>query len=259
MATSESRAAGRRAEKAKSAGSRDASGTPRAPEIRGPGRPVRNATTGRDAALPVRAALLTAAGPLFAARGFDGVSIREVARSAHVTPAMIHYYFGDKQGLHTACFDATLDHLLGRIRAASRAEATGGDVIGAFVRTVVRTLREDPWIPQLLMREVLIETGRHRARFVERYLRRVAELLPALLSRQIAEGRLRGDLDPQLATISLVGMSVFPVLARPAIEPAFGLEYDEAFLERLVVHTERLFGEGADASERSRGGGDGEA
>ena len=66
----------------------------------GPGRRSGRPTSseGRD----VRTRLLAAARELFARRGFDAVSTRELARAAGATPAMVHYYFGDKHGLFRA-------------------------------------------------------------------------------------------------------------------------------------------------------------
>lgn len=48
--------------------------------------------------------ILDAAEDLFSKRGFDGVTLRQVAELALVDPALAHYYFDSKQGL----FDAVL-------------------------------------------------------------------------------------------------------------------------------------------------------
>jgi len=58
---------------------------------RGPGRP------GGDES---RARIIEAAGRLFAARSFNGVSVRELARAAKVNAAAISYHFGGKEGLY---------------------------------------------------------------------------------------------------------------------------------------------------------------
>src|SRR3972149_7869691 len=78
---------------------------------RGPGRP-----TGRDGGRDVREALLEVAGELFSERGVNEVSLRELARAAGVTPAMVHYYFGDKQGLYEALLARALSPLVARVR-----------------------------------------------------------------------------------------------------------------------------------------------
>ncbi len=45
---------------------------------------------------------------LFAEKGFDAVSTREIARMAHVNIAMIAYYFGSKEKLYEAVIDSRL-------------------------------------------------------------------------------------------------------------------------------------------------------
>ncbi|HJV36470.1 TetR/AcrR family transcriptional regulator [Geomonas sp.] len=49
-----------------------------------------------------RAQLIAAATPLFARRGVNGVSTRELARAAGVNSSMISYHFGGKEGLYEA-------------------------------------------------------------------------------------------------------------------------------------------------------------
>lgn len=63
--------------------------------------------------------ILDAAEDLFSKRGYDGVTMRQVAELAGVDPALAHYYFATKQGL----FDA----VLGR-----RAELLFAERMGAF-------------------------------------------------------------------------------------------------------------------------------
>jgi AcrR family transcriptional regulator len=57
---------------------------------------------GRPGGEESRARLLEAAGQLFADRGFDGVSVRQVARRAKVNAAAVNYHFGGKGGLYHA-------------------------------------------------------------------------------------------------------------------------------------------------------------
>ncbi|MFJ6133676.1 TetR/AcrR family transcriptional regulator [Janibacter terrae] len=46
-----------------------------------------------------RADILVAARGLFATKGFDGTSVRAVAREAEVDPALVHHYFAGKASL----------------------------------------------------------------------------------------------------------------------------------------------------------------
>jgi AcrR family transcriptional regulator len=57
---------------------------------------------GRPGGEESRARLLEAAGQMFADRGFDGVSVRQVAQRAKVNAAAVNYHFGGKGGLYHA-------------------------------------------------------------------------------------------------------------------------------------------------------------
>lgn len=51
-------------------------------------------------ALETKRRILEAAETEFAAKGFDGARLGTIARAASVQQALIHHYFGDKEGLH---------------------------------------------------------------------------------------------------------------------------------------------------------------
>jgi AcrR family transcriptional regulator len=56
-----------------------------------------------------REAILAAARAAFAERGFDRTSIRAIATSAAVDPALVHHYFGTKDDLFLATVNAPID------------------------------------------------------------------------------------------------------------------------------------------------------
>lgn len=219
----------------------------RARSARPPGRPAESERPG------ARDGLLDAASRLYAHRAFGEVSLRRIASEAGVTPAMVHYYFGDKEGLYEAMLERAFGRLLEQVRRVASEEparhATGETdaVLGRLLRVVTSTLAAEPWIPALMVREVLAEGGRFRERFIAAYASQMAELLPGLIRRESEAGRFRDDLDPRLAFLSFMGMTVFPFVARPVVERVLGLAYDEEFLRRFREHTERMFLEGARA------------
>ncbi|HEX7745492.1 MAG TPA: TetR family transcriptional regulator [Micromonosporaceae bacterium] len=66
--------------------------------------------TGRRPGNPdTREAILAAAREAFAERGFDRASIRSIATSAGVDPALVHHYFGTKDQLFLAAMNAPID------------------------------------------------------------------------------------------------------------------------------------------------------
>jgi len=63
---------------------------------KGPGRPEGPSTLRDD--------IMDAAESRFAQTGYAGTTLREIAESAHVTQALINYYFGSKYGLFEETF-----------------------------------------------------------------------------------------------------------------------------------------------------------
>jgi AcrR family transcriptional regulator len=60
---------------------------------------VRVASKPRRRAEEIRAALVDAAGALFARHGYDGVSVRDIAAAGDVQPSVVIRYFGTKDAL----------------------------------------------------------------------------------------------------------------------------------------------------------------
>ncbi len=55
-----------------------------------------------------RQRILHTAATLFSEKSFEQVSLRSIARNAHVDPALINHYFGSKEGLFAAVLDEHL-------------------------------------------------------------------------------------------------------------------------------------------------------
>ncbi len=61
--------------------------------------------------------ILSTAEQLFATRGFDGTSVRDIAEASDVNVAMISYYFGSKEKLLQAIFRSRTETLSEKIEA----------------------------------------------------------------------------------------------------------------------------------------------
>jgi AcrR family transcriptional regulator len=99
--------------------------------------PARSAGRGAE----TRRRILGAAEELFAERGIDGVSLREITSAAGANSAAAHYHFGSKDAVLAELFDerarAIVDRRLEMLRDVSRDEAgVPGveDVLRAFLR-----------------------------------------------------------------------------------------------------------------------------
>lgn len=88
----------------------------------------------RPGGADTRAEIVEAARAEFGERGYTAATVRQVARRAHVDPALVYHYFADKAGLFVACLDLPADP------RAVQTQVRGGDLDG--VRIVDRFLAQ---------------------------------------------------------------------------------------------------------------------
>ena len=80
--------------------------------------PARKAPRGRMTAAERREQLIAIARGAFAERGFDGVSVEEIAARAAVSKPVVYEHFGGKEGLYAVVVDREVQELLGTMRVA---------------------------------------------------------------------------------------------------------------------------------------------
>ncbi len=160
---------------------------------------------------------------LKAERGYDGASIADVARTAQLTPGLVHYHFKDKREiLEVALADLAARHEQGLTAAMERAGDRPAEQVDAFIDFHLGLGADaDPealacWI--LLSGEALKEP-RIRSGF-EAAITAIVDRLAAIVERGVAEAVFRSE-DPRAAASALVatihGYFVLAATARPVI------------------------------------------
>ena len=156
-------------------------------------------TVGIDAR-PVRQRLLDAGEALFAERGWNGVSIRDIAAVAQVSLAALNYHFGEKEKLLAAIFAARARPIAAeRVRLLEALQADGREtlesVIEAFLRpalTVDSKFGGKAFVklrarlatePQAFSRRILADAFDQSGR---QYLATLGRLLPELTPAELA-------------------------------------------------------------------------
>jgi TetR/AcrR family transcriptional regulator len=95
-----------------------------------------------------RTTILDAAETLFAARGYAGTSMRELARGANTSQALLHHHFGTKAAL----YEAVKQRLTDRYNATQRPLAADGEDMTVVTSTVLgyfEFLRTHPSLSRL--------------------------------------------------------------------------------------------------------------
>lgn len=151
------------------------------------------------------ARLLEAAGKVFAEKGFDGATVRDVCQKAGVKNiGAVNYYFRSKENLYEAAVRHAFRCRMAHTPAAEWPEGTPPAVkLRQFIRGAVKTMLDDfaePWQMRLLMRE-LSQPGPAGEGVVRDFIRPIYERLWAIL-REV----LPPDTDER--TLHLIGFSI---------------------------------------------------
>lgn len=187
-----------------------------------PGRPTFSAE--RDA----RGQLLAAAAELFAEHGVAATSFTLVAKRAGLTPAMVHYYFKDRDQLIDAFVDERLAPFIACVWDLVRPGDDAPQMITGVVQRLLNNIERAPWIPSIWMREILNERGLLRARVLSRLPVHKVRLVGEAVRAGQAAHALNPQLDPLLAVFSAIGLVMLhmatakswsQIFHRPALRP----------------------------------------
>lgn len=162
--------------------------------------------TGRGGRRPgdsgTRAAILAAAREAFGSAGYGGTTIRGVARTAGVDPALVHHFFGTKEGLFGAAMELPFDPaVVVRGLLADGADGLGERVVRTFLSIWDGTPGQGPMLA--LLRSAVTDE-------------QAADSLRAFLTRVLVAplAHAAGDDQPELRANLVVSQMVGVAMAR---------------------------------------------
>jgi AcrR family transcriptional regulator len=161
-----------------------------------------------------RHAVFAAAADLFSLRGFDAVTVSDIAAAAGVNKAMIYYHFTDKLALYRAIVCEMLDEAGARVSAVAAEALPASQKLERFIAGLITLADQRPYFPPLMLRE-MSEGALHLDTEVLMRMRRVFVAFAALLEEGQRAGEFR-TMHPVLAYMSVLG----PVLLNAARERA---------------------------------------
>ncbi|MBF5058203.1 TetR/AcrR family transcriptional regulator [Alcanivorax sp. 521-1] len=183
-----------------------------------PAKTTRRRGRPADEAGNLRDRLLDSAVRLFGEHGVGGTPLNRIARDAGATPALMHYYFGNKDKLLEAIVEERILTLMAptvNIVLNADPERPARAVIRDLTRHLIVTVDSAPWLPPLWIKEIISLEGRLRPLLIRRDVPGLFRRLAEIVARGQAEGDLNRDLEPRLFPISLIGLTMFTLASRP--------------------------------------------
>ena len=187
-----------------------------------------------------RATLIAAAAPLFAEKGYNGVSVRELAKSAGFNLSMISYYFGGKEGLYAAVLNEQFATLK-RVAEIKHMETDPLKRFELYVRATVARYRKNPYLLRFYTSELTNPTPCFET-IVKPAIKGVVQILLETFSEGLSHEQFRKGLDPTDTVLALAGMINFYFLLEPATAEL--VDHAPERDEELIRHIMDIFSRG---------------
>lgn len=194
---------------------------------------------------PTRERLLDEAERLFALKGYDAVSLREITAAAGTHLAAVNYHFGSKKNLYLQMFRQRWLERAHKIQQPLRElEKREHLTVEELVRTLTRSF---------LQGSLSSEERQRHAQLIAREMDQNSEVLHLLaqeamrpfmdLSLRLWQRCLPDGMEPErlrLVVLSIFSQILYFNFARPVVQMVTGREYDEKFVNQLVEHITSL-------------------
>lgn len=200
-----------------------------------------------------RERLLHAALHLFADKGFDKTSTREIAQAANANIAAISYYFGDKAGLYRAVFREPMGSCSSHAEQVTEPQLPLRDALARFIGHFLEPLKQGELVhlcTRLHLREMLDPTDMWQENVAE--FRQIHHALIRLLGRHL--GVAKADDDLHRLAFAIIGLGMQLAILHDVIgdiRPALlkSAKAVDAWGERLIGFAEAMIA--AEAARRT--------
>lgn len=185
-----------------------------------------------------RLALLDAAEALFARQGFAATTIKAIGAEAGVNPALLYYYFPDKERLYHAVLERRLGTFARRMTAELPAGLPPLQAIERILRGYAAMMQGAPQMPRLFARELADHEAKHALPVIREIAAGLFQRICDLIRAGQRARQVRDDLDPRFTAISLVSQVAWFFVAQPAVSRMLGFEgtVPPAQVERYTDH-----------------------
>jgi TetR/AcrR family transcriptional regulator, fatty acid metabolism regulator protein len=176
--------------------------------------------------------ILQAAAQVFAEKGFDGATIRDIARAAGVSEGSIYLYFKNKQDLLVHLPRQFMQPPVDALRSAiadSDTPPSPEELLQFVAKNIVHVVTHNRELMRVLFTSLPMMDEETRSTYMREGPAYAVETIEKYIRAQQAAGVFRDDLNPTIAARILPGMMLFFLLIQEILKPKDleRFEYDE--------------------------------
>ncbi|MBN1599116.1 MAG: TetR/AcrR family transcriptional regulator [Bacteroidales bacterium] len=161
--------------------------------------------------------ILEAAMTVFIQKGKAAARMQEIADTAGINKALLHYYYRSKDKLYESVFSIVIKQLLlPKIFKILQEEEDVFALIHQFADFYVGVINKNPFIPLFVIEEINKNPNRLSNAVLNSGI--PIEQVIARFQKAMDEGKIRKT-DPRQILVNLISMCIFPVAARNMLLP----------------------------------------
>lgn len=190
--------------------------------------------------------IINAAIELFAEKGFEGTSIRDLAAKADVNIAMVNYYFGSKDKLFEAIVEHKASYMRERLEEITTDKSKSDiEKIDAVIETYVERILSQRHYHRIIHQEIMLKQREEVHNNIIGIFSKNTEIIKNIIEHGIRKKVFR-KVDPELTFASILGTINQVMLSKSLCnqlmnkDKNFNPYIDENFKKRIITHLKQL-------------------
>lgn len=184
--------------------------------------------------------IVSVAASLFAVKGYDGVSIKEISETAEVNIAAVNYHFDSKENLFLQIIEQFLSELFVSARKTLVSPQSPEDLkvrLEIFLRQTIEAIIRQPDVILIIQREM-----KKSCAVFQKTILKHRDALIEFMEQAKKNGLLAPDVDPFFAAVFLMGQIAQGTGRDSVKKELFGHSpAAERFRDRWIQQTLRMF------------------
>jgi AcrR family transcriptional regulator len=173
--------------------------------------------------------ILQAAEKRFAEEGFDGASVREIAKEAQVNVAMISYYFGSKEKLLEALIIYRIAGMRMELENLLQENISPMEKMMKLTELYIARINKNKCMYQILHFELSIKKRTIDIKAYTEVKKKNIDFLTRVIEEGQQQGIFRNDINTLLIPPTIIGTFFHFQMNRPFYEEILGLTTDEEY------------------------------
>jgi len=185
---------------------------------------------------------------LFAEKGFNGTSVRDIAEKAHVNLAMISYYFGSKDKLLESLFDYRGEHVKLKLESMVEDKTLGSfEKLDLLIDHYIEKIMNQQCFSRIMLREQVVNHTGITAELITQMKKRNQQIISKLIHQGQKKGEFKRNIDIPLMMATLVGTAGHLIATQPYYREINNLqsmsdeEFQKHIKKKLSQHLKKLF------------------